>query len=345
MTRDRQRCTTRSFTAGVGPLLLLVPLIVPCPLSSVSAEELSEELKGVAHKIIYETYRGDNWELFMVNADGSDPVNLTGTAEVDELYPHVTPDGSKVCFVADTGEGDAKIRNVCYMNLDGTGRTLVARNARQSFWINNATAIAYLKGEFDRFTYSPIASKGLFFYDLATGEHRTHPNKELYHLFGVSASPDGKWIVSTVHGGMGYKHAILAIEGDGAEALNLEIPGCRPEVSPTGTKIAWTPTDWALRIADLDLSGPRPKVTGGRDVVTSEEPTKVYHVDWSPDEKYIAFTRGPAKKRLGLAPETVGARSKDWNICVADATATNRWVAITTDGNCNKEPDWVFVKE
>jgi hypothetical protein len=26
---------------------------------------------------------------------------------------------------------------------------------------------------------------------------------------------------------------------------------------------------------------------------------------------------------------------------VADATAANRWVAITTDGNSNKEPDWV----
>ena len=32
--------------------------------------------------------------------------------------------------------------------------------------------------------------------------------------------------------------------------------------------------------------------------------------------------------------------AKDWNICVADAAGVNRWVAVTTDGKSNKEPDW-----
>ncbi len=95
----------------------------------------------------------------------------------------------------------------------------------------------------------------------------------------------------------------------------------------------------------VDLTGPKPKVTNQRDIVTSSKPTKVYHVDWSPDGKYVAFSRGPATKRLGQAPENVGTRAEGWNICIADATTTNRWVAITTDGNCNKEPDWVFVEE
>jgi len=142
---------------------------------------------------------------------------------------------------------------------------------------------------------------------------------------------------------MGYRHAIVAIEADGPGVFNLGIPGCRPEVSPDGKRIAWTPSDWALRVADVDLAGPRPEVTGGRDVVTSTKPTKVYHIDWPPDGEYVVFTRGPATKRLGQAPEGVGIRAEGWNICVADMTATNRWVAITTDGNCNKEPDWVPV--
>ncbi|MFH1266971.1 MAG: hypothetical protein ABIK89_14685 [Planctomycetota bacterium] len=300
-----------------------------------------EELKAVPYRIVYETYRDDNWELFLVRADGSEPVNLTGTPDVDELYPHASPDGGKICFVADEGEGDAKSRNVYTMNLDGSGRTLVARNARQPFWNPDGTVIAYLKGESDQFTYSSIATKGLFFYDLATGEHTEHPNKELSHLFGVCWSPCGKWIVSTIHGGLGYRHAIVAIEVDGTGVFNLGIPGCRPEVSPDGKRIAWTPSDWALRIADLDLTGPVPKVTGGRDVVTSEKPTKVYHIDWPPGGKYVAFTRGPEKTRMGQAPEGVGTRAEGWNLCVADLRGTNRWVAITTDGNCNKEPDWV----
>ena len=95
-----------------------------------------------------------------------------------------------------------------------------------------------------------------------------------------------------------------------------------------------------LRVADIDLSGPTPKVSNGRDVVTSEKPIKVYHIDWPPDGKYVAFTRGPARKSLGNAPEGVGVRAEGWNLCVADVTRTNRWVAITSDGKSNKEPDW-----
>ncbi len=335
------RAKAKTFCAVASLLFLLAGSW--SPIVAAADEELLEELKHVPYKIVYETYRDNNWELFLINADGSDPVNLTNTPDVDELYPHASRDGSKICFVVDEGQGASRIRNVYYMNADGSGRKLIAKNARQPFWKPDGTAIAYLKGESDEFTYSSIATKGVFVYDLASGKHRPHRNDELCHLFGVCWSPCGKWIVSTVHGGMGYRHAILAIEADGTGVFELGIPGCRPEVSPDGTRIAWTPSDWALRMADLDLTGPRPKVTGGRDVVTSAKPTKVYHIDWPPDGKYVVFTRGPAKKRLGQAPEGVGARAEGWNICVADMTATNRWVAITTDGNCNKEPDWVPV--
>jgi len=308
-------------------------------------EQLRDELKQVPYKIVYETYRGNNWELFLVHADGSHPVNLTRTDDVDELYPHASPDGTKICFVADERRGGSKVRSVYYMNLDGSGRTLVARNARQPFWNPAGTVIAYLKGESETFTYSTIATRGLFFYDLATATHRAHPNSELCHLFGVCWSPSGQWILATAHGGMGYRHAIVAIEVAGQGLFNLGIPGCRPEVSPDGKRIAWTPSDWALRVARLDHTGPVPRVTGGRDVVISEKPIKVYHIDWPPGGNYVAFTRGPAGKRLGQAPEGVGIRAQGWNICVADLRHVNRWVEITTDGNCNKEPDWVPLKK
>ncbi len=314
------------------------------PFSGAAAEDLLAELKRVPHRIVYETRRDGNWELFLVDADGSDQVNLTQTPEVDELYPHASPDGTKVCFVADEGKEASKIRSTYYSNIDGSGRTLVAKKARQPCWGGDGGEIAYLGGELDKFSYSIIANKGLFFYDLATGQHRAHPNAQINHLFNVSWSPDGNWFVSTVHAGMGYKHALIAIEADGMKVLDLGISGCRPEFSPDGKRIAWTPNDWVLRVGDLDLTGPKPKVTNQRDVVTSAKPIKVYHIDWSPDARYVVFSRGPAKKRLGRAPENVGTPAEGWNICVADAAKTDRWVAITSDGNSNKEPDWVFVE-
>jgi dipeptidyl aminopeptidase/acylaminoacyl peptidase len=229
------------------------------------------------------------------------------------------------------------------MNLDGTGRTKVAANAREACWSADASAIAYLGAEFDRFTYTDYATKGMFIYDLKTGEHRQHPNQELYHLYNLCWSPDGKWFVATVHGGMGYKHAILAIEANGPRVFNLDIPGCRPDFSPDGRSIAWGPSDWALDVGELDFSSGTPRVTNRRHVVTSAKPIKVYHAEWSPDGRLLAFSRGPTGTGLGPAVEMIGVEAQGWDLCVADASALDRWQPITTDGASYKEPDWVPV--
>src|SRR5438105_4067859 len=75
------------------------------------SSDLLAELRSYPHKIVYETNRDGNWELYLCDADGSHPVNLTRTPDVDELYPKPSPDGSKICFVADEGPPDARIRN------------------------------------------------------------------------------------------------------------------------------------------------------------------------------------------------------------------------------------------
>jgi hypothetical protein len=70
-------------------------------------------LRAIPFKIIYETYRRTsgriNWELYLINADGFNAINLTQTPDVDEMYPHASPDGTKVCFVADEGTGRNKV--------------------------------------------------------------------------------------------------------------------------------------------------------------------------------------------------------------------------------------------
>jgi len=308
------------------------------------ADDLAAQLKKVQGKIVFETFRDGNWELYRINADGSDPVNLTRTPDVHELYPHISPDGRKICFVADEGQGEAKIRNVYFMNADGSGRTLVAKNAREPCWTGDGSGIVYLKGEYDKYSHVDYATKGIYVYRLATGQHWEHPNKELYHLYNICCTPDGKWFIATVHAGMGYKHAILAIEGNGQKVYDLKLGGCRPDVSHDGKRIAWGCSDWSLRIGDLDFSGPQPRVVNQRNVMESKKPLEVYHVDWSPDGRFLAFSRGPTRKQLGPAPEMVGIDAPGWNLCVADAAALNRFVELTTDGQSNKEPDWGVIK-
>lgn len=314
----------------------LRPERVPSPRTEL-------DLENIPFKIVHESYHAtegrENWELHMINADGSNPVNLTRTPFLDEMYPHVSPDGKKICFVVDEGTGRRKIRSVYYMNIDGTGWVKVADNARQPCWSPDSKAIAYLRGEYERYSNREYATSELLIYDLQTGRHTPHPNGKLHHIYAICWSPDGNWFTGAVHGGMGYSDTILAFEARGIRVFDLErwgVRGCRPDLSLDGRRMVWGETDWDLCIGDIDLISSAPRVTNVRKILSCYRRSKVYHVDLSPDGKYIVFSYGPVK-----GGQQVGGEAKGWNICIGDMAG--KWVQITTDGNHNKEPDWVPI--
>jgi TolB protein len=315
--------------------------------SADQSTDLRSELKSYPHKIVHESNRDGNWELYLMNAGGSNPVNITNTPDVDELYPKPSPDGSKIAFVADTGKADARLRSVYYMNSDGSNRVKVADHGREQCWSPDGKEIAYMKDEFENFSFHDGATKGLYIYNLQTGKTRQHPNKRIEHLYTLNWSPDKKWFVATVHGGMGFSHGILAIEADGDRVIDLKLDGCRPNLRYDGKKVCWGHGDFCAGVADLDLTS-TPKATNIHNVVENKDPIETYHITWSPDGKYITYSRGPKfmKKNLkGLVPEYPGVEAPGWDICVADVNQRNRWVALTTNGKSNKQPNWVKVKE
>ena len=63
------------------------------------------DLASIPYRLVYETYRPtqgkENWELYTIKADGSDPVNLTNTPDVHEMYPHVSPDGRWIAYISE----------------------------------------------------------------------------------------------------------------------------------------------------------------------------------------------------------------------------------------------------
>jgi len=340
---------------GVGerrPLVSMISLaVLILPMAgSVAAEDESLrpgtglDLKSIPFKIVYESLREaeskENWELILIDADGSNPVNLTNTPDVSEIYPHVSPDGTKICFEGEEGTGRNKVRSLYYMNIDGADRVKVAHNARQACWSPDSGTIAFLKGEYDRYTITDYATKGVYFYDLKTRRTKPHVNEaKLHHLYNLCWSPDGKWFLATVHGGMGFDHAILAFPAEGTEIFDLTpfgVTGCRPDFSLDGKMITWGKTDWDLGTAAFDTSSGTAKATGERTLLTCDKEHEVYHTDFSPDGKYIAFSYGPEANEMG------GGLAPGWNICVADLNG--HWVQVTTDGHHNKEPDWAPLK-
>jgi Tol biopolymer transport system component len=332
--------------------VVVLSLILPIAGIAASGEQSLRpgsglDLKSIPFKIVYESLREtngkENWELILIDADGSNPVNLTRTADVSEIYPHASPDGTKICFEGEEGTGRNKVRSMYYMNLDGTGRVKVAHNARQACWSPDSGTIAYLKGEYERYSINDYATKGVYLYDLKTGQSRPHPGEsKLHHLYNLCWSPDGRWFVATVHGGMGFNHAILAFPATGVSTADdvkitdlspCQVTGCRPDFSPDGKMVTWGKTDWDLCVGTFDCASGTPKVTDVRTIVKCDKEHEVYHTDFSPDGRYIAFSYGPEANEMGagLAP--------GWNICVTDLSG--KWVQITQDGRHNKEPDWV----
>ena len=96
-------------------LILAVYSVAP----PVGAVELKDRLAATNYKLVYETYDQDNWDLAIVNADGTGRTNVTNSTGVHELYPQASPDGKKICFVVDSGKGRNTLRSVWVMNVDG----------------------------------------------------------------------------------------------------------------------------------------------------------------------------------------------------------------------------------
>jgi Tol biopolymer transport system component len=314
-------------------------------------------LKDIPYKIVYESYRRtegtENWEIIMNDTNDSNQVNLTKTPDSDEMYPHVSPDGTKICFVVDaalrnsasprSSRGGAdrrnKVRSVYYMNIDGSNRVEVARNGREPCWSPDGKKIAYLRGEFDRYNQSEYATAGLVIYDLETRKHQYHPNPNLTHMYAICWSPDGNWFLGVIKGNSQYSDAILAIEANGMGVFNLGVcgvKGCRPDFSKDGRQITWGETDWDLNVGTFSITPQGPVVGNIRKIVNCGKNSKVYHVDFSPDSRYIIFSYGPSK-----GGQQVGGLAKGWDICISDLSG--KWYQITKDGNHNKEPDWVPV--
>ncbi len=244
-----------------------IAFLVPILASSIAAgfaddaKPLAQRLKAEPFAIIHEAYVDGNWELIVANADGSSPVNLTKTPKENEHYPQVSPDGTKICFSVDEGEGREAVRSLWIMDRDGGNRKKLADNAREPFWSPDSKRLGFLPQEYPKFNVIDYYTKGMSFYDLATGTVTPHPNSaNLHHLYNPGFSPNGKWIVSTVHAGMGLDHAILSIEANGNKIINLKIPGCRPCLSPDGKQIAWGSGDHEIAVAPIDLDSDEPVV-------------------------------------------------------------------------------------
>jgi TolB protein len=93
-------------------------------------------------KIAFVSRRDGNWEIYVMNTDGSDPVRLTETTAASEGYPAWSPDGNQIAF---TSYRDGR-RDIYIMNADGSNVIRLTKNSivkSNPSWSPDGTKIAF----------------------------------------------------------------------------------------------------------------------------------------------------------------------------------------------------------
>ena len=83
----------------------------------------------VGGRIAFESKRDSNWEIYVMNADGSGRDAADRRLGVGWLQPSWSPDGRRIAFVSDR-DGDSSI---WVMNADGSGRMRLTEHSGRDF--------------------------------------------------------------------------------------------------------------------------------------------------------------------------------------------------------------------
>lgn len=172
--------------------------VQPTPAEVESMKKIGEQLKAL---IVWSTSRESGChDIYIMNADGSDPRPLTKSDAVD-WFPRFSPDGKQVIFTRSKtpwqSEMNAQYHNrwdIWVVNTDGTGEKKLISDATWGTWTNDGK-ILFSRG-----------SKAYTF-DLATSEEKLILDGDEALKPGVilqqpQMSPDGKYIAITLRGRM-----------------------------------------------------------------------------------------------------------------------------------------------
>jgi len=224
-------------------------------------------------KIIFDTNRDGNFNVYTMSPDGTGLTQLTNNSATDDS-PNWSPDGSKIVF-SSARDGNLEIYT---MNSDGSSQTRLTNASGTDTapaWSPDGTKIAFI-------SYRDNSSGELYVMNSDGSSQTRLTNDSSIDAF-PSWSPDGTKIV--FGSGPGGSSKVYRINSDGTGQTQLtsgSVDG-HPVYSPDGTKIAYYSDqgNYEVYVMNSDGSGQtRLTNVSGHDTAPS----------WSPDGTKIVFS-------------------------------------------------------
>jgi Tol biopolymer transport system component len=270
-------------------------------------------------KIAFQSNRDGNYEIYVMNADGSRQTRLTKNATFDG-NPSWSPNGRAIAFQSNR-DGRSEIY---VMNADGSHQTRLTHNRGYDgapAWSRDGKRIAFR---------SDRAGQAEIYVMNADGSGQTNLTRNSANDFEPTWSPDGRRIAFRSDRG-GYAQ-IYTMDADGSDQVRIS-PGADPEAigppatdafpawSPDGERIAFDhniPGNAEIYVMDADGGDRRP---------LTDDPAPNGGPAWSPSGRHIAFR---------------SSRDGNREIYVMNADGT-RQTRLTNNTGADHRPDWHWL--
>jgi len=228
-------------------------------------------------KIAFVSDRDGNYEIYIMNIDGSGQARLVSNS-AEDWYPSFSPDGFKITFVSNR-DGNYQIYS---MNTDGSEQTRLTNNYAEEWYPSfspDGSKIAFMS---DR-----DGNAGLYIMNIDGSEQKRLTNNSLSD-YKPSFSPEGSKIAFMSNRDKNTEIYLMNINGMNQSRLtNNMSEDWYPAFSPSGSKIAFMSDRdgnngiFEIYIMNIDGSG-QMNLTNN----TSDDQVPFF----SPDGSKIAFS-------------------------------------------------------
>ena len=223
-------------------------------ITSSPENDWTPNFSPINDKIVFTTYfpENDNYDVFIMNSDGSNKTNLTNTTYY-EKYPQFSPDGSFIIYQAwQKGKMEIFFSNL----LDGNNINLT-RNVSSHDIISHGNAISP-DGQKIVFTSERDGNRNIYIMNSHGTDQKkltNNPNQDYEPIF----SPDGLSIIFTSERDGNKEIYIMNEKGENLKNLSNN-PGddWNPRYYPDNKKIIFQSTrdgNWEIYMMKLDGSG------------------------------------------------------------------------------------------